>query len=178
MKKLLFAFLIVVLMSMNCADNKGSEEESNRDYIDITSVEPVAVTEGEEASFIITCNVRLASETSGSIFLGFNSNFEHPNNYIVKEVAVIVEPYEGHLTFDLADFDFYTNPIFYEEPDNYNIYVNLSPIIQNSSETWTPLSVDTWPITVNEGSNQINDELKGFYAVCDFVECNGIYNSE
>jgi hypothetical protein len=178
MKKLLFALFVVGLMSMNCADNKGSEEESNQDYIDIVSVEPVAVAGGEEVSFTITCDVRLASETSGSIFIGFNSNLEHSDHYIVKEIAIFSEPYEGRMTFDLADLDFYTHPIFYEEPENYNIYVNLSPLKKTCSGAWAPLSVDTWPMTVNEGANQINDEIIGCYAVCDFTECNGFYNSD
>lgn len=178
MKNLLFAFFIASLFIFSCSDNNNSEEGSNEDYIDIISVEPAVGTEGEEVSFIITCDVRLVSETSGSIFIGFNSDPENPDQYIVKEVAIIADRYEGRLTFDLAGHDFQIYPIFYEEPESFNIYVNLSPFIQSDYETWTPLSVDTWPITVSEGIFRNNGELIGTYAACDFIECNGHYNSE
>lgn len=178
MKKLLFVFLIVSLFTISCGDNKDSEEESNEDHIDIISVEPSVGTEGEEVSFIITCDVRLVSEPSGSLFIGFNSDPENPDQYIVKRVADLTDRYEGRLTFDLAGHDLPIYPIFYEESESFNIYANLSPFIQTSAETWSPLSVDTWPITVSEGMYRINSELIGAYAECDFLECNGRYNSE
>lgn len=178
MKKLLFVVLIISLIAISCDDHNDSEEGSNEDYIDIISVEPAFGTEGEAVSFIITCDVGLISQTSGSIFIGFNSTPENPDQYIVKQVAVLADRYEGRLTFDLADHDFSIYPILYEEPENFNIYANLSPFIQNSFETWTPLSVDTWPITVSEGIFSNNDELIGPYAECDFSECSGRYNSD
>lgn len=178
MKKLLFALLIISLFSISCSDSNNSEEESNEDYIDIISVEPAVGTEGEEVSFIITCDVRLVSKTSGSIFIGFNSNPETPDKYIVKLVAELADRYEGRLRFDLAGYDLPIYPIFYEEPESFNIYANLSPFIQTSYETWSPLSVDTCPISVNESIYHDNKELVGEYAECDFLVCNGRYNSE
>jgi hypothetical protein len=174
MKKLLLVLLFLGLIAISCGNN-ATEDESNGDYIDITSVEPAIVDEGKEVSFTISCDVRLASETSGTIFVGFNST-DNPDKYIVKQVAVLAEPYEGSLTFNLSDFDFWTNPIFRETPESYNIYINLSPFIRSSGETWVPLSSDIWPITVNKGISEINNDLSGFYAECDFLECSGHYN--
>jgi hypothetical protein len=176
MKKLLPVLLILGFIMISCGNNNGTEDESNEDYIDITSVEPAIVAEGEEVSFTIGCDVRLASETGGSIFIGFN-NTDNPDKYIVKQVAVIAEPYEGSLTFNLSDFDLLTKPVFREAPESYNIYINLSPFIQTTYETWTPLSIDTWPITVNKGVSEINDYPSGFFAECDFLECSGHSNN-
>lgn len=78
--------LIVSLITISCSDHNDSEEGSNEDYIDIISVEPAVGTEGEAVSFIITCDVGLISQTSGSIFIGFNNTSENPDQYIVKQV--------------------------------------------------------------------------------------------
>jgi hypothetical protein len=166
MKNLLAATIVVVIV-IGCGDDSGPEEASNGDYIDITSVEPGVVTEGEEVSFTINLDYRLVSVEAGAVWVGFNYDPEYPDRFMVNESFVIGgPPVEGTKSITIT-----THPIWYEQPDNYNIYVNLSPL-NPSSYRWTPLSVDTWPIEVNQGVGEIIDDRTGLCTDCDFVECS------
>lgn len=165
MKKLLIAY-IFFLITIGCGGNHNSAEVTDEDYIDIVSVEPVEVAEGEEVTFKVSYNFRLVSTTECLVYIGFNSK-EKPDKYYVEKMAKVsvLGPYEGSDSIEIT-----THPIYLEPTDSFNIYVNISPYHQGDIESWAPLASDTLPILVNNGSSEV-DNIDEPPVECDFVEC-------
>lgn len=167
MKHLLMSMLIFGLIVAGCGGNNSSGEESNEDYIVITSVEPENVNEGEDTAFIVTFDYCLASERSGSVLIGFNDDIEEPNSYPVEDVMVLDEPVTGSVSIPITAI-----PVYHEPPDSYNVYINISPADHGSS--WSPLANDIWTITVNQAASSlsINKVENSLYENAESVKCN------
>lgn len=165
MKRSLLSLLICVLVVTGCGDSGGSGGV-DEDYLEITSVEPGSVDEGVETSFVISFDYRLVSESSAYVLVGFNDDVAEPNRYPVEDVMVLEAPTAGSETITVS-----ANPVYYELPERYRIYVNLSPLEHGSP--WRPLAGDTWEIDVNPGASasSAGNAEKQFHAKTKFVKC-------
>jgi hypothetical protein len=167
MKESLFALIVFTLIVAGCGGGGNSGDGPNEDYIEITSVEPDTVTEGEEVSFVINFDFRLASESAGLIYAGYNDDSLNPHSYTVQPKLFLTEPMTGSESITIS-----ATPVLHELPESYNVYLNISP---NDHDTpWTPLVSDKWQITVNQATNSLSYQKNenGDFANSSSIKCN------
>lgn len=171
MKYLAITLLILAFSIYGCGENNNTTEVTNEDFIEITSVEPAEVIEGQETAFIINYEYSLSSQNSATILYGFNDDAEYPNRFTMEEALELTESLSGSDTITVT-----ANPVFYEEPEAYSLYMNISPTERVAS--WVPLANDTWPIIVNQGTGptKVSISVKSKFknklnTKCNYDEC-------
>lgn len=115
------------------------------DAIEITSVTPDTVTEGEPTSFSVGFDYRLASKQNGIIYLGFNT--DEPTKYILTDDRQAIDQTET----SSGTLSGVATPVIYAAPDSFGVYVNISEADHPKPE-WFPLTSDQLNVTVNPAS--------------------------
>jgi hypothetical protein len=171
MKESLFTLIVFALIVVGCGGGGNSGDGPDEDYIEITSVQPETVTEGEETSFVIEYDFSLATEGKGMIYAGFNDDSSTPQTYYVQGVLYIPERMTGSESITIS-----TTPILHELPETFNVHLNVSP--DDHDEPWTPLASDTWQITVDQSRSSLsyqkieNGDLVNSKSIkCNYEEC-------
>ncbi len=124
--------------SVPAADVLAESEERN--ILEIRKLTPVAVTEGEPATFTFDVAYNLVGYPQGVINIGFNS--WNANSYVFLSEKAIVDEGMGIQTFTVT-----VTPVKWEEPLEFKLNVSLSEYPHPSS--WTPLASVSEAIEVN-----------------------------
>ncbi len=132
------------------------------DTIEITSVSPASVVEGISTEFTVSFDYRLTSKDAGIVYLGFNTS--DPDGFILTDNTFEITQAElgsGSLTATEI-------PVFYDSPDSFKAYINLS---ENPHPTsWTPLQSVFASITVTKSTNS-NSMTEPASQADDTVRC-------
>ncbi len=165
--------VLVLVISCSPSENDSSNGNDNshdyEDYIEITSVQPRVVNEGDETTFIVSFNYNLSSTEYGIVYCGFNS-LNMPNWYNVQNVYDIFQKGEGSTSIEIT-----TIPEYLAQPEIFQVYINLSE--GNHESSWLPLSCDACSITVNQNDSKSiilekkaglsNNSIKCFKTGCE-----------
>ena len=119
------------------------------DAIEITSVDPDMVTEGEETTFIVNFDYRLASKASGIIYLGFNTRVA--TQYILTDEKKLIDQPET----SSGSLSGVAIPVTYTAPDNFGAYVNISET-GHTPVRWVPLTANQSNVKVNPAETGVN----------------------
>ncbi|MEY4766801.1 MAG: hypothetical protein RI907_3474 [Pseudomonadota bacterium] len=111
------------------------------DEIEVLSVSPSVADAGVPTAFMIKVRYKLATKSSGIIYLGFNGSPERPDSYRLTGDGTVVSGGAGTITLVST-----TSPVAHLYPNEFRAYANLSEYPHLDS--WSPLASTVATIVV------------------------------